>query len=182
VASQYGQVTLEAMYAHTSQHKICHPDDPRPDWAALPSKGMLRLFGADAARLRLQFMICAGRCDWLLGGTPSEVPGRYAQVSVLQRVGPECPRTLLLHGTHDEMAPVTTVRQLQDRLQQAGVPVAAVYLPHTDHMFDLIATRWSPAARVAIHVLERYLAVIATTDKDVAVHHRRRDKDPGQGD
>ena len=163
-ASLYGQVTLEAMYAHTSQQRICHPDDPRPDWSAPPSKGMSRLFGADAARLRLQFMGCAGRCDWLVGGTPSEVPERYAQVSVLQRVGPDCPRTLLLHGTHDEMAPVTAVRQLEDRLQHEGVAVSGVFLPHTDHMFDLIGTKWSPAARVAIHVLERYLAGIATIE------------------
>ena len=160
-------MTLEAMYAHTAQHKICHPDDPRPDWAAPPSKGMVRLFGADAARLRLQFMTCAGRCDWLVGGTPDEVPERYAQLSVLQHVGPDCPRTLLLHGTHDEMAPVAPVRELQARLQQAGVPVSGVFLPHTDHMFDLIGTAWSPAARVAFHVLERFLAVIATTESDV---------------
>ncbi len=159
VASLYGQVSLEAMYQHTAQHEVCRPDDPQPDWTAPPSNGLVRLFGADVARLRLQFGMYGGRCDWLVGGTPGEVPERYAQVSVLNRVGPGCPPTLLIHGTHDEMAPVSAVRQLEDRLQQAGVPVAAVYLPHTDHMFDLIGTRWSPAARVAIHTLERFLAM-----------------------
>ena len=68
-----------------------------------------------------------------------------------------------MHGTHDEMAPVAATRQLQYRLEDAGVPVSAVYLPHTDHMFDLVGTRWSPAARVAFYTLERFLAVIATT-------------------
>src|SRR5579859_3559063 len=38
--------------------------------------------------------------------------------------------------------------------------LAAAYLPHTDHVFDLVGTRWSPAARVAVHVLERFLAAI----------------------
>ncbi|MGB8385714.1 MAG: hypothetical protein WCG47_31495 [Dermatophilaceae bacterium] len=61
------------------------------------------------------------------------------------------------------MAPVTAVRELEDRLRQAGVPVAAAYLPHTDHMFDLVGTAWSPAARVAIYLLERFLAVLAST-------------------
>jgi acetyl esterase/lipase len=56
------------------------------------------------------------------------------------------------------MAPVAAVRQLHRRLEQAGVPVTAVYLPHTDHCFDLLATAWSPQARVAVHVLERFLA------------------------
>jgi acetyl esterase/lipase len=170
VASLYGQVRLDAMYTHASQDKICHPDDPQPDWTAPPSRALVRLFGANAARLRLQFMTYGGRCDWLVGGTPSEVPERYAQVSALSRVRPDCPRTLLMHGTHDEMAPVTAVRQLQHRLEQAGVPVTAVYLPHTDHMFDAAGTRWSPAARVAFHVLERFLAVISVAKKRVPTH------------
>jgi acetyl esterase/lipase len=72
-----------------------------------------------------------------------------------------------MHGTHDEMAPVAATRQLQHRLEEAGVPVTAVYLPHTDHMFDLVGTRWSPAARVAIYALERFLAVISVTERRV---------------
>jgi hypothetical protein len=62
------------------------------------------------------------------------------------------------------MAPVAAIRQLHQRLQEAGVPVTAVYLPHTDHAFDLLATTWSPQARAAIHVLERFLTVLAGTD------------------
>ena len=161
VASLYGQVSLEAMYDHTSQRRICHPDDPRPDWTAPPSKGLVRIFGDDAARLRLQFATYGGRCDWLVGGTPTEVPERYAQLSALNLASPDCPPTLLLHGTHDEMAPVTAVRQLEQRLQELGAPVSAVYLPHTDHMFDLIGPRWSPAAHVAGHVLGLFLAAVS---------------------
>jgi acetyl esterase/lipase len=165
VASLYGQVDLGALYEHTSQQKICHPDDPQPDWTAPPPRALVRLFGANAARLRLRFTMYGGRCDWLVGGTPSEVPERYAQVSVFSYIQPGCPPTLLMHGTHDEMAPVTAVRQLRDRLEQSGVPVTAVYLPHTDHYFDVLGTRWSPAARVAVHVLERFLAVIGSIEK-----------------
>ena len=43
--------------------------------------------------------------------------------------------------------------------------MTAVYLPHTDHAFDLLGTVWSPQARTAIHVLERFLAVLAATDQ-----------------
>jgi acetyl esterase/lipase len=158
VVSIYGQVGLDTLYAHTSQETVCHPDDPRPDWSTPPPRALERMFGRDAARLRLQFMPYGGRCDWLMGGTPSEVPERYALVSVFRYVDRHCPPTLLLHGTHDEMAPVRAVRKLQRRLEEIGVPVTAVYLPHTDHMVDLVALRWSPAARVAVHVLERFLA------------------------
>jgi dipeptidyl aminopeptidase/acylaminoacyl peptidase len=107
----------------------------------------------------------AGRLDWLVGGTPSQVPDRYAQLSPVHHVHPGCPPTLLVHGRHDEMAPVAAMRQLHERLERAGVPVTAVYLPHTDHAFDLLASAWSPQARTAIHVLERFLAVLAATDQ-----------------
>jgi dipeptidyl aminopeptidase/acylaminoacyl peptidase len=110
-------------------------------------------------------MMVAGRLDWLVGGTPSQVPDRYARLSPIYHVHPGCPPTLLVHGQHDEMAPVAATRQLQQRLQQAGVPVTAVYLPHTDYAFDLVGTAWSPQARTTIHVLERFLAVLACTDQ-----------------
>lgn len=172
VVSLYGQVDLAAMYEHTSQAKVCHPDDPQPDWDAGPAAWMQRRFGADAGRLRLQFMTVAGRCDWLMGGTPSEVPERYAVVSALEHVHADCPVTLLIHGTHDEMAPVSAVRELDAALDDVGVPVVAVVLPHTDHMFDLVGMAWSPPARTALHVLERFLALLAagadrTTDLSV---------------
>ena len=63
------------------------------------------------------------------------------------------------------MAPVAAMRRLHRRLEQAGVPVTAVYLPHADHAFAMIATAWSPQARTAIHVLERFLADLAVTDQ-----------------
>jgi acetyl esterase/lipase len=163
VVSLYGQADLAAHYDHTSQHKTCRPDDPQPDWDAPPPPWVRRLFGPDADRLKLH-MVPSGRLDWLVGGTPGELPDRYAQLSPLHRVHPGCPPTLLIHGQHDEMAPVTAMRQLHRRLEQAGVPVTAVYLPHTDHAFDLLVTAWSPQARTAIHVLERFLAVLAATD------------------
>lgn len=161
VASLYGQTDLAAMYEHASQDKRCAPDDPRPDWDAPTPRWMLRVFGTDAERLGLRHMLVAGRCDWLVGGTPDEVPERYARVSAIRQIRRGCPATLLVHGLHDEMAPVSAVRRLEARARELGVPVTAVYLPSTDHMFDLVATRWSPQARTAIHVLERFLAVVA---------------------
>jgi acetyl esterase/lipase len=168
VASLYGQVGLDTMYEHTGQDEVCHPDDPRPDWTARPSRALVRLFGDDAARLRLQFMVHGGRSDWLVGGAPREVPDRYARLSALTYVRSDCPPTLLMHGTHDEMAPVGAVRRLERRLEEAGAPVTAVYLPHTDHAFDLVGTAWSPAARVAVHVLERFLAATSVTSARTA--------------
>lgn len=170
VISLYGQVDMVAMNEHTGRDKVDRPDDPQPDWSAPPPGWAHRLFGDDADRLRLQFMSAGGRCDWLLGGTATEVPKRYAQVCVLNHVRPGCPPTLLIHGRHDQMAPVTASQQLHGRLHEAGAPVTAVYLPHTDHGFDLVGTAFSPAARIAIHALERFLAVISARDQPVAAN------------
>jgi acetyl esterase/lipase len=165
VVSLYGQADLAAHYDHTDQAKWCRPGDPQPDWDAPPPPWARRLFGPDADRLKL---VPASRCDWLVGGTPTQMPDRYAQLSPLHRVHPGCPPTLLVHGEHDQMAPVAAMRDLQRRLERAGVPVTGVYLPQTDHAFDLLATAWSPPARAAIHVLERFLAALATTDQRFA--------------
>src|SRR5512132_620001 len=165
VVSLYGQADLAAHYDHTDQARWCRPDDPQPDWDAPPPPWARRLFGPDVDRLQL---VPASRLDWLVGGTPSQLPDRYAQLSPLHRVQPGCPPSLLVHGDHDQLAPVAAMRRLQRRLEQAGVPVTGVYLPHTDHAFDLLATTWSPPARVAIHVLERFLAALATTDRTSA--------------
>jgi acetyl esterase/lipase len=170
VASLYGPASVEALYWHTCQDKYSHPDDRQPDWTAPPPRALVRLFGASVARLRLQFMHYGGRAGWLVGGTPDQVPEAYARVSVYSYVRPGCPPTLLMHGTHDEMAPVAATRQLQHRLQEVGVPVTAVYLPHTDHQFDLVGTRWSPAARVAFYALERFLAVLSATGQRPTTH------------
>ena len=42
-----------------------------------------------------------------------------------------------------------------------GVVAAVLMLPQADHGFDLLATDWSPAARMALWHVERFLAWIA---------------------
>jgi acetyl esterase/lipase len=167
VVSYYGQVGLDTMYWHTSQDKTTRPDDPEPDWTAPPPRMLTRLFGDTAVRMRLQFLPFGGSAIPLTGGTPDAVPERYAEASALTYVDAGCPPTLLMHGSHDEMAPVAAVRTLQAQLEHVGVPVTAVYLPHTDHMFEA-GTKWSPAARVALFALERLLAVLSVTEPRAA--------------
>ena len=73
VVSLYGQADLAAHYDHTSQHKVCRPDDPQPDWDAPPPPWLARLFGPDAARLGLQHLMPAGRLR--LAGRRDPQPG-----------------------------------------------------------------------------------------------------------
>jgi acetyl esterase/lipase len=159
VVSMYGPADLAAMYHHTRQDRLpVEPSPPSfhgtvPGWAH-------RLFGDRAERFGFERMEVAGRLDWLVGGRPDAVPARYAWLSPLEHVHAGCPATLLVHGTHDAMAPVTATRRLQQRLASSGVSYTALYLPHIDHGFDLVLPRWSPGARAALHELERFLAAI----------------------
>ena len=165
VVSLYGQVDLAAMYDHTSQATVCHPGAPPPRLgcrAATVDAAQVRVAGR--RRMRLQLMTVAGRCDWLMGGTPGQVPERYAVVSALTHVHrvpahPARPR----HARRDG-AGGSGPRALESALHRAAVPVVAVYLPHTDHMFDLVAWSWSPPARTATRVLERFLAGLAASE------------------
>ena len=163
VVSLSGQADLAAMYHHTSQHKSCRPDDPQPDWDAPPPPWMARLFGPDAGRLQL---VPAGRLDRLVGGTPSEPPDRYAQLSPLHRVHPDRP-------THPA-GPRPTRPDGPGRRYAAPAPAAGAGQARpgtcstTTTPSTRLATTWSPPARVAIHVLERFLATLAITDRTSA--------------
>lgn len=54
--------------------EVSRPDDPEPDWGAQPSGMLVRLFGDNAARWRLQFFSFGGRSMLLTGGTPARCP------------------------------------------------------------------------------------------------------------
>jgi acetyl esterase/lipase len=160
VASMYGPADLAAMYHHTRQDRLPLASPPSSFHATVPGWAR-RLFGDRVERFGFERMDHAGRLDWLIGGRPDAVPERYARLSPLEHVHAGCPPTLLVHGTHDTLAPVAATRLLQQRLGSSGVPVTALYLPHTDHGFDLVLPRWSPAARTALQELQRFLAAIA---------------------
>jgi acetyl esterase/lipase len=97
----------------------------------------------------------------LVGCLPDENPDLYEQVSPLYHVGPHCPPTLLVQGEPDWLVPVEQVRRLRQALCAASVQVAYVEVPYSDHGFDLVLTRFSPAAQVALQSVERFLALMA---------------------
>jgi acetyl esterase/lipase len=96
----------------------------------------------------------------LLGAEPTERPDLYARLSPSGRVGPHCPPTLLLQGTADIFGMSRSVRRLHQLLQTAGVPSVLVEFPNSDHAFDLVLPRISPAAQAATYDVERFLALM----------------------
>lgn len=96
-----------------------------------------------------------------LGGTPDELPELYRLASPITHVGPHCPPTLLISGSHDVAMKPITMRHLQNELHAAGVACLNVSIADTDHGFDLFFSRTAPAFQAALYDVERFLGLLA---------------------
>jgi acetyl esterase/lipase len=96
----------------------------------------------------------------MLGGGSDKIPETYRLLSPITHVDSNCPPTLLLQGTDDLFGLAPGVRELQDKLKKAGVPVVWIEFPHTEHAFDLAFPQFSPAAQAATYDVERFLAMV----------------------
>lgn len=162
VASAYGPTDLKAIYYHTNQHLTTRstPGQPKkpvptkmPDW-------IKRAMGDDYFRLNMdKGFKNAGALAPLVGGHPDECPENYALFSPVTHVHPGCPPTLLIHGEHDLIAPISATRAMYFRLTKQKIPVVMHILPQTDHAFDLIQPKISPSAHNAFYDIERFLAL-----------------------
>jgi acetyl esterase/lipase len=161
VLGWYSPVDLAACYEHYEIATLAQMMPVRPDWNTPPSPLLRRLLGADAERLGFQ-KVPAGRLDWIVGGSPQQVPERYALLSPITHVRAGCPPTLLMQGRDDIIVPPGPSVEMRERLRRVGVPAALLLLPRAEHGFDLLATSWSPAARQALWHAERFLALVAT--------------------
>lgn len=101
-----------------------------------------------------------------LGGMPEQIPDLYALGSPCNYVGPHCPPTLLLQGTHDFSGAAPEVRKLYTSLKQAGQVVFLLEMPDAEHGFDLYKPHWSPAAQAATYITERFLAMLHTDSEN----------------
>lgn len=164
VVSLYGSSDMQTLYYHTNQHLTTRsapgrPKNPVP--TRMPS-WMVKRLGTNYHRLGFdKGFENAGAIAPLLGGHPDECPDTYRLYSVLTHVHAGCPPTYLIHGAHDIMAPVYSTEVLFRRLSAENVPVVMHILPQTDHAFDLVLPRLSPAAHTELYDVERFLALLS---------------------
>ena len=71
-----------------------------------------------------------------IGGSPAELPDRYAEADPAARV-PLGIRQLLVHGSDDDIVPPTQSRAYADRASAAGDDVELVEIVGADH-FDIV--------------------------------------------
>lgn len=94
--------------------------------AAVSQAGVVDLAAGAADRLG------DGACIALLGGTPAEVPERYAVASPAALL-PLGVRQLLVHGGRDDVVPPAQSRAYAQAAAAAGDEVELVELPDADH-------------------------------------------------
>jgi dipeptidyl aminopeptidase/acylaminoacyl peptidase len=84
----------------------------------------------------------------LLGGSPAEVPERYAAASPSALVPLAVP-VLLVHGALDDTVPVSVAERFALFAEAAGDEVALDVFPEGDHMghIDPADPMWEAAAR-----------------------------------
>ena len=71
-----------------------------------------------------------------LGGSPQQVPERYAAVTSATYISPAAPPTLLLVGENDRLVPPEGAYDFAAKARRAGVEVRLIRVPYADHSFD----------------------------------------------
>jgi len=84
----------------------------------------------------------------------SEARAAYRAASPVHHVGADAPPFLLLHGTIDNLVPISQARRFAALLQDAGVEAVLIELPGAPHAFDVFHSTW---ADTAVDGVVRYL-------------------------
>lgn len=111
-------------------------------WAAGRRTARVRTRAAVSLAGVVDLVACAdanlgdGACQAFLGGSPAEVPDRYAEASPIERLPLGVPQ-LLVHGTVDDIVPVTQSRDYAAAARDAGDDVELVELQGVGH-FEVI--------------------------------------------
>jgi acetyl esterase/lipase len=106
--------------------------------APLPLLGAASLAGVLDLRQSWQLGLGDHAVDALLGGSPDDVPERYAAASPVNLLPPGMPQ-MLIHGTDDDIVPVE-ISETYHRAAGAYGGVSLRTLPRTGH-FELIDPR-----------------------------------------
>jgi acetyl esterase/lipase len=164
VVSYYGPSDMHAYHQHAGRTMGFTQDDLPPKAPSLLDRAMDRIRdklvkGNWYAITHRQMM------KNLLGGQPDEVPDAYDLASPVNFVSPQSPPTLLFHGEHDQIVPVTATRLLYKKLLENNIPAIYVEFPQTEHAFDVAfqgISPSSPAAQAALYDVERFLALLVS--------------------
>jgi acetyl esterase/lipase len=84
----------------------------------------------------------------------------YERASPIHRIHPDAPPFLVIHGTHDSLAPVAEARLFVELLRKTSrATVGYIELPEAQHAFEVFH---SPRTSYVIGAVDRFLAAVYT--------------------
>ena len=183
-------VTGGSAGGHLAAMTALTPNDPRyqPGFEHVDTAvaAAIPMYGAyDLNEIFARFDSAAGRsiAGWLgslvMGMTPGADPAAYAEASPITHVRGDAPPFLIVHGTIDNLVPVTQARRFVARLEAAGVDVTYVELPGAPHAFDVFHSTWEHASTSGI---EWWLASVVPTTASPAAPARSAAAEPAASD
>ncbi len=94
----------------------------------------------------------------VIGKSRRDAPELYHDASPLSHVHEHAPPFLVIHGSHDSLAPIEEARLFVERLRAVSQnPVAFAELPFAQHAFEVFH---SPRALHAVHGAHRFAAAL----------------------
>ena len=121
----------------------------------LAPKGVVSLAGVDNLRRALDDGVCDNMAAELLGGTPAEVPERYAVASPIELLPLGVPQHLI-NGARDPVVPEAFGRAYSAAARDAGDEATLSVIPDAGH-FELIApstAAWRQVKKAIWEILE----------------------------
>jgi pimeloyl-ACP methyl ester carboxylesterase len=122
---------------------------------ALPVRGVVALAGVCDLRRAWELRLSDNVTEQLLGGTPGEVPDRYAAASPADLLPLGTPQ-VLVHGTSDSNVPYTLSADYAARAAAAGDEAELVPLPGAGH-FEIVdphTPEWAIVQNATLRLLD----------------------------
>lgn len=114
----------------------------------LPITGAISLAGAVDLHMAWQLNLGDGATAELLGGSPDDLPDRYASASPAELLPMRVPQ-VLVHGDADDRVPITVSRTYVQKAKDAGDTVTLIELPAVDHfaLIDPASDAWKQTTK-----------------------------------
>lgn len=92
-----------------------------------------------------------------MGGRYEEMPERFAKASPILQLSEKSPPTCVIHGTVDQLVPVTQSDRLVEKLQDFGIPYEYSRINGWPHAMDAAVAVSNHTKSLALHFFNRYL-------------------------
>ncbi|RMD85205.1 MAG: alpha/beta hydrolase [Candidatus Dadabacteria bacterium] len=110
-------------------------------WGLWPNRGLARILETSVMK-----------------GSLAEIPEQYAKASPLDRIHPDAPPFLIVHGSRDTLVPVEEARRFARELRKVSrAPVVYLEVPGAQHAFELLP---SLNTQAVVDGIERFAAAI----------------------